>query len=52
LAKPRKKQVAGFDEEIAVIEANLDDMNRKSTATSWKKLWRGRSRRLHHAGAD
>jgi len=37
IGEAAEKTVAGFDEEIAVIGANLDDMNRKSTATSWKK---------------
>jgi len=39
IGEAAEKTVAGFDEEIAVIEANLDDMNPQIYGYSSKKRW-------------
>jgi len=52
-AKPAEKVVPGFDEEISVIEANLDDMNPQIYGYFQEKAPRSRRTRcLHHASAN
>ena len=53
IGEAAEKLVPGYDEEIAVIEANLDDMNPQIYGYVLEKaLSRRRARRLHHARAN